>query len=260
MSERYCIRECTIRGAHYATCPEYGKPSETASCRGCAPRACRDGSLICDRCFGRMRALLSDTRDLIGRLYSLADPMKATPTDQLRVASSSTEPPAPVGADLLDAIAALEPVFEWAFVDLADYTNDLETMTWLCSAVLERHREDDGIRSTWSVQDAVDKWGVERRDRSPDEWVDDEDDEIVFDRPEWGDPLLNKSDAEKLAGSARTLRRWRKKELIAPAGTIYIAGVRTDLYRRSDLLEVREQQRQKVGRPRTTDHEIWRQP
>lgn len=97
-------------GEHYAACrfsgPDYVGPFP---CDGCAPRECRDGSLVCDRCFGRMRALLADGPDLIGRVRSLADPMKATPTDKAPGGrSSATEPPAPIDADLIDALAVLE--------------------------------------------------------------------------------------------------------------------------------------------------------
>lgn len=251
MSERTCIRGCTQRDVHYATCEHSGPVYEGAfPCRGCAPRECREGSLICDRCFGRMRALLGDARDLLGRLRAIADPSKATPLDQVRVASSSVEPAAPVGADLLDAIHAVESAVEWAYVDLAEHTNDRDTMRWLGAILLDRHRPVDGIREAWSVQDAVDQWGVERVDRNPVEWDDDDERvEIVEALPEWQNPIVGRDIAEGLAGSANTLNRWVRNGDVTPVGEVYIAGRRTRLFRRAELIETRERMQGRVGRP-----------
>lgn len=241
MADRVCIRGCTQRDVHYATCEDYGKPPEQSTCRGCAPRECREGSLICDRCFGRMRQLLADTRDLLGRLRAIADPAKATPLDQVRVASSSVEPVAPVGADLLDAIHAVESAVEWAYVDLASVSNELRTIAWLGEILLDRHEPVDGIRSAWSVQDAVDRWGVERRDPNQVVWEDDDDRaEIIEAVSEWQNPIIGREDAEGLAGSASTLRRWIKSGDVVPEGEIWIAGIRTRLFRRAQILAVRE--------------------
>ena len=250
MSERACIRGCTQRDVHFAACVR--KDAAVDPCRGCAPRECRDGSLICDRCFGRMRALLADTRDLLGRLRAIADPSKATPLDQVRVASSSVEPAAPVGADLLDAIHAVEIAESWAYVDLATVSNDLDTMTWLGQLLLERHAPVDGIRSSWSVQDAVDQWGVERRDRNAVPYEDDDErDEVVEPVSEWQNPIVGREDAEGLAGSASTLRRWIKDGDVVPVGEVYIAGRRTRLFRRAELLACRGRMQERMNAGRT---------
>lgn len=275
MADRVCIRGCTQRGVHYASCAWNGiedgvapsvasLPNVPPRCWGCAPRECRDGSLICGRCFGRMRALLADGPDLLGRVRSLADPMKATPTDKAPGGRSSTvEAPAPVDADLLDAITALEQLDGWWHVTLSDYSNDLAVITWLGEVVLDVHPELAGERSAWSVADAMAKWGVERRTKGEPAWTDAEDSEKVLGGiPEWGDQLLNRAESEKVAGTPRTLQRWLKDDRISPAATIYIAGVKTVLFRRSDLLKVKEQMRDRIGRPRTktTEHEIGGQP
>ena len=90
MSERVCVRGCTQRGVHYAACEEQAKVEAAAAvgivhvskCQGCAERPARDHALICDGCFYRLRSLIRDSGDLMGRLRSLADPRKATPTDK----------------------------------------------------------------------------------------------------------------------------------------------------------------------------------
>ena len=222
-SDRVCIRGCTEKGptGHYADCEDFGKPVEEAECRGCAPRECRDGSLICDRCFGRMRGLLDEAPDLLGRLWSLADPMKAQVLNPVRVSSSSTEPPAPVGADLLDAITVVSEVVEawmsWR-QDLAGISNDLVAVEWFGPRVLDRHPEEDGIRAAWSVQDAKSKWGIERRDRDSFVYPTDEDEEEES-APvrEWYDPLLTVAQAaERHKLTQRAVQKWVTKGLIEP--------------------------------------------
>jgi hypothetical protein len=203
-----------------------------------------------------MRGLLSDARDLLGRLRAIADPSKATPLDQVRVAASSVEPAAPVSADLLDAIGAVEQAVEWAYVDLAEHTNDLDTVTYLSALILNRHPEVDGLRHAWSLQDAVDRWGVERADRNPQPWEDDDERlEIVEPVAEWLNPIVGRDDAEGLAGSASTLRRWIKDGDVTPVGEVYIAGVRTRLFRRAELVACRErmQGRMNTGRPKRSE-------
>ncbi|WP_136054336.1 hypothetical protein [Microbacterium sp. K24] len=264
MAERYCIRGCTVGSVHFATCPDFGSTDPHPACKGCAPSVARDGALICDRCFNRLRSLIRDVGDLLGRLHSIADPIKATPTDQLRSGSSSVEAPAPVPADLLDAIADVSrTVYAWErYVvprtleqALPDIINDRDNVERLSVGFLERNELVDDVRAFWSVSDAMAKWGAERRTKNEPFWFDPDD---LFDpvedapkpRAEWGDPLLNKDDAEKVAGSARTLRRWRQKDLISPAGSIYIAGVQTTLFRHSDLVRLRDEMKERTGRPR----------
>lgn len=260
MSNRYCVLGCVRRGEHYAACRFSGPDYEGAfPCTGCAPREAREGVLICAGCYGRSRRLLADFDDMMGRLDSLADPMKATPTDRQPGGGSSTEKPAPVDADLLDAIRDVSrTAIAWATftgrrtIDEAfdDIANDLEDVTRWSEGWLNRTPEVDGIRAFWTVADAMAKWGPERRTKGEPEWVDDVTAEEAVAVPEWGDALLNRADAERIAGSPRTLQRWRKDELISPVGTGYIAGVRTVLFRRSDLLHVKERMAERVGRPR----------
>lgn len=265
MSDRYCIRGCVRRGEHYAACQYSGPDYEGAfPCTGCAPREAREGVLICAGCYGRSRRLLADLDDMMGRLDSLADPMKATPTDKEPGSSSSTEPPAPIDADLIDAIRDVSrTVVAWAeftgrrTIDEAfdDIASDVEDMTRFAEGWLNRTQEVDGIRPFWTVADAMAKWGPERRTKNDSEWVDDVSGEEVEAIPEWGDQLLNRDEAAREAGSGSTLRRWVQRELIAPVGTIYIAGRRTTLFRRSEIMRVKEHQsrRQRAGRRGATD-------
>lgn len=260
MSDRVCVRGCAQRDVHYATCDDYGMReayergvaaglpgvSYTPKCQGCAPRECRDGSLICDKCFGRMRALLDDAPDLLGRLQSLADPRKATPTDQPHYGSSSVEPIAPVGADILDAIAVVAQVVHGIDpADLPAISNNLDMVSWAAEMVLERHPDADGLRAGWSVQDAVDRFGVERRDRNPVVWSPATDGEIAsFDVAEFGDPLVSQRDAAALVGVPdRTVRRWEKRALLVRAVTIPgPRGSRKAMYRLSEVRAVWERE------------------
>lgn len=265
MSERACVRGCTQKDVHYATCRNNSDAElirrthaedtgleYVAPCRGCAPRECRDGSLICDRCFGRMRGLLDDSGDLLGRMMSLADPSKATPTDQLRLGGTQVEAPAPVPADILDAIIAVRAAvasFDAWGRDLAAISNDRDAVLWLGELVLTRHQRDQfGVRDAWSVQDAVDQWGLERRDpgAAPFTIRDDEDGEVVvLPHAEWGDPLLARHDVAKRVGvTERTLQVWEKKELIRRVATTHERQNRTAWFRLSEVLAVRAEQEQ----------------
>lgn len=104
MSDRYCIRGCTVRGEHYAACPhsvrDYSGP---VVCTGCVQVEPRDGVMLCERCYRRLRRHLEDAADIVGHLRSIADPTKAAAYDRVRVQSSQIEIPAPVAADLIDA-------------------------------------------------------------------------------------------------------------------------------------------------------------
>lgn len=264
MSDRYCIRGCVRRGEHYAACQYSGPDYEGAfPCTGCAPREARDGVLICAGCYRRSRRLLADLDDMMGRLDALADPMSATPTDRQPGGGASTEPPAPIDADLLDAIRDVSrTIIAWAeftgrrTIDEAfdDIANDAEDMTRFAEGWLNRTPEVDGIRGFWTVADAMAKWGPERRTKGEPEWVEDASGEEVEAVPEWGDQLLNRVDSDRLAGSPSTLRRWVQKGLIEPVGTTYVAGRRTTLFRRSELMRVKavQEQKQHAGRPRAT--------
>lgn len=259
MSDRVCVRGCVQEGVHYAACPwdhvEAG--SERAAeltaagvqpCSGCAAQKCRDGSMICDRCFGRMRRLLDDAPDLQARLRALADPAKSTWNwdRPAPVATVSTVAPAPVGDDLLDAILAVDHVVEWWVpVDLRVVSNDRHQVLILAELLLDRHQPVDGMRPAWSVQDAVDRWGVERRDRSKTVWEPDVDGEIAtFNVHEHGDPLVSLQDAAALVGETRfKVARWERKGLLARAATIPgPRGSRKAMYRLSEVRAVWERE------------------
>lgn len=267
MSDRVCIRGCKQRAVHYAACEEQAKVEAAqargevyvSKCWGCAERPARDHALICDGCFYRLRSLVRDADDLMGRLRSLADPMKATPTDRAPGGRApAVEPPAPLDADLADAMNDIgHTLHDWdrhtdyqVERSLPDLVNDGENVRALGVGFLDRHELVDGVREFWSVQDAVDKWGVERRVKGEGAWVPSVDGEIAaFSVTEWGDPLLNQDEAAQVAGSLRTFRRWVRKGLIAPEGEIYTGRARTRIYRSSDLVRVRDEMKAKVGRP-----------
>lgn len=260
MSDRVCVRGCKQRDVHFATCDGVGVGGHENTCTGCAPREARDGVLICAGCYGRARRLIRDVDDMLGRLDSLADPMKATPTDKQPGGGGSVEAPAPVDADILDAITDVSrTLVSWgrftgrrtiddAFDDIA---NDRDDILAFAEGWLDRTPEVDGIRWFWTVADAMAKWGPERRKKGEPEWVDDVTAEEAAAVPEWGDALLNRADAERIV-PGRTLRRWVQQELVTPVGTSYFAGVRTVLFRRSELLQVKERMTDRVGRPRAT--------
>lgn len=274
MSERFCIRGCKQRGVHYASCPDYGLADAhdrmvaagvlvlayRPECSGCAESPARDHALICDRCYGRLRGLIGDLPDLIGRLRSLADPTKATPTDKAPSGGSSSEPLAPVDAELLDALNDI--VTTWGAWQAFCYpetleqavdglVNDHHHVQDLGVGFMDRTELVDGIRGFWSVADARAKWGAERRTKGPSWSADDVNVVEVGASPvAEQDPLLTRLQAEEFVGSARTLRRWRQKELVVPDRYFTIDGARTAMFRLSGLRRVRDEMAEKVGRPR----------
>lgn len=104
MSADICIRGCLRRGEHFAACPAFGR--EDGECRGCVPRSLRDGAVVCERCFYRLRRALEDLPDLVGMLRAKADPLKALDYTRAGQRRGSRDPgsPAPVSVVLLDAI------------------------------------------------------------------------------------------------------------------------------------------------------------
>lgn len=256
MSGRACIRRCRV---HLAACPDFGK-RRYSECVDCPPRECRDRSYLCDGCFGRMKGLLHDAPDMLGRLRAIADPAKSGWNwDQVVISSgASTTAPPPIGDDLADAIIAIEQALTGWLAwngDLAWISNNLDAVTWMSARVLDVHRPDEhGVREGWSVLDAVKRWGVERRDPNQAEWEDD-DDRVEIVTPVHEDdenPIISRAEAEGIAGSARTLQRWIKDGAVVPVGTTYIAGVMTRLFRRAELVDARErmQGRMNAGRPK----------
>lgn len=256
--DRTCIRGCVQKDVHYATCTHSGPGYEGEfPCRGCAPKPCRDESLICDTCFGRMRGLLGDVRDLVGRLTAIADPLKATALDQVRVRASTTEPPAAVGSDILDALNALNAVYDWAFADLAQHTNDRDTIEWLCEHVLDRHKPVDGIRDAWSVQDVKDQWGVERQ-TDPTVYVfpDEDEDEDGTPIHEWFDPLLTlRQAAERVKLTQRAVQKWVEKGALTATAKLRENGQTVSYFRASHIDHAK---REMATRRRNQPHEFAR--
>ena len=202
MSERACIRGCTVKGVHFATCAQFGAIEDVpGGCRGCAPVEARGGALICDRCYRRLRRHLEDAGDLVGHLRSLADPSRAQVYDRVVVQSSRPELPAPVAADLIDASDDIartvrmwemhvegDPIPErvpglpagtWAadahaivaesadvVLDALDRLVNSSEAGALCEAVLTRHPE--ASPDWWSIADAIARWPFEDQPR----WAD----------------------------------------------------------------------------------------
>lgn len=239
VTDRGCLRGCAVPGEHYASCPSFG-PNGDGSCSGCVLVPARDGVLVCEGCWKRARWLLSNVGDMWGRVRSLADPLKAVVAEPVRSGRVLVEAPAPVGADLLDAVVVLRLASGvWAGwgEDVDAMLNDREMVGWVSAVVMDRHPVVDGVRSGWSVQDAVDQWGVERRD--PSRFRFPVEDEVLSVQPvtEWYDRLLAARDAAKRAGvSERALRRWVEREVLVPAARSRDArGVVTKWFRASEV-------------------------
>lgn len=193
MSDRYCIRGCTVRGEHFATCDRHGENYKGDDpCTGCAQVDARDGVLICERCYRRLRRHLEDAADIVGHLRSIADPTKAAAFDRIRVQSSSIEIPAPVAADLIDASNDITTTLNaWAnhvagedrpgaglpagamadaahaVVQLAvdvildgldALANDSHQVGALCDGVMVVH---GGAPEVWTVADAAVRWPLD---------------------------------------------------------------------------------------------------
>ncbi len=268
-----CLLGCAQAGRHFADCPIYEQP--TYPCTGCVGEPTVGGTLVCGRCRGRFRWALREVPDLVGRMRSKIDPSSAIVYEDLarRSGSGSVEPVAPVPADLLDASQAVQmglwrwsPRGGWPRSDAAGAFDDAEAAAagilahldeWLADEddvmslyglLLEKHpANEDGVRSGWSVVDALAVWGAERRERPaevvgmpsralrPERVFDESTATPVAER----DPLVGGEQAAAEAGSLRTLQRWAQKGEIEPERVAYIAGRRTPLFRRSVLREVR---------------------
>ncbi|WP_424448861.1 hypothetical protein [Microbacterium arborescens] len=283
---------------HYASCAWWGLeeglvpavaelPNAPEACKGCAPAPARDGVMICDRCYRRMRGHIDNAADLVGRLRSLADPRKAMVYDAMRSSSGKgTEAPAPTPADLIDASEdVMRSLRSWAvFVDprsgviggmpagagsLAAYdyarrcanvilgdldriASDADNVRQLAEAVLVRHPVGgDGARSFWSIRDAVVRYKLERPG-SDSEFSDESDaEQKVSAVAEWHDRLITRAEAVKIAGSESTLRRWRKDAGLQPTAVTNGALGRVTWFRASHVFAVRDRMRQsRGGRPR----------
>lgn len=299
MSERSCVLGCTVPDVHYATCDWYGVekrlvpvkaelPIAPEACNGCAPASARDGVLICDRCYRRMRGHLENAADLVGRMRSLADSRRATVYDSVRVSSGMlAESPAPTPADLIDAsedvmrslrawavfvdprsglvggmpagagaLAAYDYARSCANVILGDFdriANNADDVQQLAEAVLTRHPvDDDGVRPFWSIVDAVSRYHLERPDAARAVDADTDDPLEVSAVAEWRDRLITKDEAAlpRYAGSVSTLKRWRAAEGLAPRAITYGPMGRVTWFRESEVLAIRERMRIRAGRPR----------
>lgn len=297
MSDRACVRGCTQEGVHFAACPWDGlnpeNPKHTAlpwpRCAGCAPVLARDGAMVCDRCYRRMRRHLSDAPDLVGRLRSLADPTSAMVYEDRSQArgSGSVHAPEPVPVDLIDAaedvmrslrtwavyvdprsgviggmpagagpLAAFDYARDCVAVILADFdrlANRRDDIVQLGEAVLTVHPADgNGVRAFWSIVDAVMRYRIERPGEAVLVEHDDDEERVLSGIPEWRDRLITRAEAEreKYAASGATLRRWVAQELIAPRAVTYGPMGKVTWFRESELLALRAEMDARVGRPR----------
>lgn len=257
-SDRGCIR-CVQPGVHFAVCESFGRAD--GECQGCAPEPAREeGGMLCDTCYRRLKGLLRDVPDLLGRMRSLTDPARAAVFDRIRVATSVTVASAPLDDDLADAIHVVETVLDvWLAYDrdLDWIANHEHAATWMVVNVLDEHPAQHGVREAWSVLDAMRQWGVERRDRSaayvsP---ITEPDREIVsIPVREWFDPILEAKDAATRAGvSQRQLRTWVSDGiLVATAQLRRPDGVVQKWFHASAVDKAAETMRERrhKGRPR----------
>jgi hypothetical protein len=186
VSDRVCVRGCTVRGMHFAACPDFGK-TEGGGCTGCVPTAARDMALVCDRCFGRMRRQLDAIPEALALIRSQADPLKAAVYDRETITGGrSPDAPAPVAADLLDAGDALMRVLRgWGgsrkvgglppgldaeaayaeamgwlpFVELETIANRLDLLQSLWADLFEQGEDPEA----WTVARALARWPLEDR-------------------------------------------------------------------------------------------------
>jgi hypothetical protein len=240
---------------------------------------------VCDGCYSRFGKLLDDVSDLLARLVSLDDPTKATPTDQEHFRGSGmVVAQEPVKDDRMDARIAIEAnLREWAaWADginiaeaaklpttlqsaavrehLDEIVNDKILVTQFSAAILDVHRPSaDGVREAWSVWDAVLKWKVERVPGPREFWTDEpnvEETDETYPVIEWqGNAIISKAEAEKIAGTPRTLRRWVKDGRIAKVGT-YMGPDEsgrlrpTTTYRALEVRELRREMDERAARTR----------
>lgn len=113
-----CARGCRRRGEHFADCPSYG--NEGGQCRGCAPREAVGDSLLCGRCFARVKGMVAAAPDMLAHLRSLIDPLKGT--DYAREpggGGSRLHAPPPVPVELLDAADFITTLL-WSTVEVVE--------------------------------------------------------------------------------------------------------------------------------------------
>lgn len=223
-----CIRGC-MGTDHYAACPAYGAEAEASVCGGCVPAPGVDGTLLCDRCYRRLRFLLHGASDILGRMRTLALQGKAVVYSPVKASANHGSAPDQVDPDLLEATNVLTRKLDrWGgwirsgrkVLDAA--VSDEHLVHDLCADILDLHPDGED----WSLADAHARWGIERRDRFVYPAEDEPGVVVVTPVREWFDPLLPMVDAAKRAGiSERQLRSWVKDEVVKPAARMREAGV-----------------------------------
>lgn len=231
-SDAGCVRGCVDPGEHFAACPSYGV--EGGECSGCVPAPTHRGTVVCADCYRRVRGILRNTPDLIGRLRSLASQGKAVAYSPVKVPAASATAPDQIGAELLDAILAIEGNLRaWSLHfdprslrGLDEVLTDPDQVPALWDAIVDLHVEDEDGGQHWSVADAMARWGVERRDRDRHVYPVDAaggDDRVIARLPvrEWYDELLVSKDAARRARvSESQLRRWVQAGVLEPAARL----------------------------------------
>lgn len=101
MTDRTCIRGCTVTGLHYAACDSYGRTDGT--CTGCVLADARDGALVCGRCYGRLRRTLERAPELIEHIRTLTGNVSAKRFESEVRHRGAAHTHAPASADMLDA-------------------------------------------------------------------------------------------------------------------------------------------------------------
>jgi hypothetical protein len=205
-------------------------------------------TVVCVDCNRRIRGMLRNAGDLLGRLRSLSAQGKAAVYSHAKVPASPASAPDQVDSALLDAITQIERTLSawsrlfniYTLVGLDDVLADPDQVERLWAALFDIHVEDaEGVRWQWSLADAASKWGIERRDRHvyPTSEGADDFDVVVTPVTEWNNPLLTSRDAARRAGvTERQLRKWVQAEVIRPAAKVRDArGVVTRWFRASEI-------------------------
>lgn len=222
-SELHCIRGCVRPDVHYASCETQNQPG---GCGGCAPAPTDRGLVVCDDCRRRIRGVLFQLPDLLGRMGSLASQGAAVVYRPVvvRPAAGLVSAPSPVDDDLADALIAITSNmrawrrhFDLGSLDGLDRVlSDTAQADLLLSSVLDTNTPTPEGDRSWSVVDALVKWGAERRDpgqRDADRHVFPVADVSVEPERvpirEWNDPLLDvRQAAARVDRSQRAVRRW----------------------------------------------------
>jgi hypothetical protein len=83
------------------------------------PRDVVGDSLICGRCFGRVKGLIAATPDMLVHLRSMIDPLKGTDYSREQGGGSRTNAPPPVPVELLDAADYIVTLL-WSTVEVVE--------------------------------------------------------------------------------------------------------------------------------------------